>query len=278
MMVRPRESYDQRVIASSLVITPEPVELLQQYDVFGNHVHRARFDGEADALTIESRVELDHHPHAPSDEPLAADKPATYPVLYGPADLPDLARSIERAHPDCAAEVDRWARRFVSPGVQVGAIALLSAMTRAIHQEFGYAARLEVGTQTPSDTLRLGTGSCRDFAVLMIDAARGLGFAARFVSGYIYSAAGGRATPRVGGGHTHAWVRVFLPDHGWEEFDPTNGIIGSTDLIRVAIARDPRQALPLSGTWYGPAASYLGMDVEVDVRVHPAVQTERKAA
>jgi transglutaminase-like putative cysteine protease len=101
---------------------------------------------------------------------------------------------------------------------------------------------------------------------LMMEAVRSLGLAAQFVSGYIYTPPrhAGPLT-RLGGGHTHAWVRVFLPSCGWVEFDPTNGIVGNADLVRVAIARDPRQALPLCGSWSGEATDYLGMDVEVDV-------------
>jgi transglutaminase-like putative cysteine protease len=101
----------------------------------------------------------------------------------------------------------------------------------------------------------------------MIEAVRSLGLAARFVSGYIYSPyVGGARRGRLGDGHTHAWVRVYLPACGWVEFDPTNGIVGNADLVRVAVARDPRQAVPLHGTWAGLRADYLGMDVEVDVR------------
>jgi transglutaminase-like putative cysteine protease len=101
----------------------------------------------------------------------------------------------------------------------------------------------------------------------MMDAVRSLGLAARFVSGYIYSPqVSGPSRGRVGGGHTHAWVRVYLPAFGWVEFDPTNGIVGNADLIRVAVARDPRQAVPLHGTWAGRPGDYLGMDVTVDVR------------
>ncbi len=98
----------------------------------------------------------------------------------------------------------------------------------------------------------------------MIEAARSLGLAARFVSGYIYVPERDGAR-HVGGGSTHAWVRVFLPGAGWVEFDPTNGIVGNRDLIRVAIARDPRQAIPLSGTWFGFPADNQGMTVQVAV-------------
>ncbi len=100
----------------------------------------------------------------------------------------------------------------------------------------------------PAETLRLSAGSCRDLALLMIEALRSLGFAARFVSGYLYVPSRDRAAmPRMGGGSTHAWCQVYLPGAGWVEFDPTNAIIGNRDLIRVAVARDPSQAMPLSG-------------------------------
>ena len=130
-------------------------------------------------------------------------------------------------------------------------------------ESFTYVAREETGTQDPVETLRLGSGSCRDFAVLMMEAVRSLGLAARFVSGYLYvpdDDGGGR----VGGGATHAWLQVYLPGAGWVEFDPTNGIVGNRDLIRVAVVRDPRQAVPLSGTWTGFPSDLLGMTVEVE--------------
>ena len=173
---------------------------------------------------------------------------------------------MERQHPDPQGEVDRWARKFVRADGRTTLHTLLADITQAIHADFRYATRLRGGAQTAVETLVLRTGACRDFALLMMEAVRSLGLAAQFVSGYIYTPPR-HAGPliRLGGGHTHAWVRVFLPSCGWVEFDPTNGIVGNTDLVRVAIARDPRQALPLCGSWSGEASDYLGMDVEVDV-------------
>ena len=118
--------------------------------------------------------------------------------------------------------------------------------------------------QSPAETLELGTGSCRDFAVLMMEAARSLGLAARFVSGYVYS--GSSKADHNGGGHTHAWVRVYVPDCGWTDFDPTNGLSGGADLIRTAAVIDPVHATPLYGAWSGLASDYLGMDVEVMIQ------------
>ena len=149
-------------------------------------------------------------------------------------------------------------------------------MTAEIRRGFTYSARHEEGVQEPARTLALRNGTCRDFAVLMIEAVRVLGFAARFVSGYVFSptadggAQGGPGGspdggPNLGGGSTHAWVEVFLPGLGWAEFDPTNGIVGTRDLIRVASVRDWRQAVPLAGTWTGFPADSLGMTVSVKV-------------
>jgi transglutaminase-like putative cysteine protease len=124
-------------------------------------------------------------------------------------------------------------------------------------------SRHEIGTQDPIETLKLGSGSCRDFAVLMIEAVRSLGLAARFVSGYLYVPEDGGG--RVGGGATHAWMEVYIPGAGWVEYDPTNGVVGNRDLIRVAVVRDARHAVPLSGTWTGFPSDFLGMDVTVSV-------------
>ena len=137
-------------------------------------------------------------------------------------------------------------------------------LTYGIKESFAYERRSEGGTQPPLTTLKLGRGSCRDFALLMMEAVRCLGFAARFVSGYLYVPDRDEAT-YLGGGSTHAWCQVYLPGAGWVEFDPTNGIVGNRDLIRVAVARDPAQAVPLAGTFFGDAADELGMTVEVQV-------------
>ena len=263
MMLRPREGHDQRLIEATLDITPQPAALRWVHDVFGNSLAVARFAGRHRELRFESTVRLDHQPLNELDfqvEEIAR----TYPFSYGMEEMPDLARSIERHYPDPDREVDRWARRFLRAEGRTDTVALLAAMTHAIKRELSYIPRHERGIQEPTRTLKLGSGTCRDFAVLMIEAARSLGLAARFVSGYLYSP-GRDGAAHVGGGNTHAWARVYLPGAGWVEFDPTNGIVGNRDLIRVAIARDPAQALPLYGTWFGFPSDSLGMTVEVSV-------------
>lgn len=269
MMFRPRESYDQRLLDHDLVITPVPSRQHFIQDVFGNCVGIVTFEGRTHELAFESFVRLEHTP-LPAFANLDGEievYTGAMPFAYAPEDLPDLLSSLAPQHPDPDGIVAAWARRFVRNKGKTPLQTLLSEMTQAIYADFRYNTRLVGGAQSPLETLHLGTGSCRDFAVLMIEAVRSLGLAARFVSGYIYSPYVGPSTAgRVGGGHTHAWVRVYLPACGWVEFDPTNGIVGNADLVRVAIARDPRQAVPLHGTWDGEAGDYLDMDVTVEVR------------
>ncbi len=145
-------------------------------------------------------------------------------------------------------------------------MAIPLAMMEAIKAEFDYNPRDEMGTQDPLVTLESGAGTCRDFALFHMEAARSLGLAARFVSGYLYDDARiGEGEGTVGGGATHAWAQIYLPGAGWVEFDPTNALVGGRNLIRVAVARDPKQAIPLGGTFTGAPADYLGMTIQVEV-------------
>ena len=270
LMVRPRESYDQHLLKTELVIDPVPTEVRWLHDVFGNSVAIASFDRRATHLRIESSAHVLHYPSELEDVHIE-DYARTYPFTYSSEEMPDLLRSIERQHLDPGRSIDTWARRFVGkPGSST--LAMLTDMTSAIKQEFTYLPRYQKGTQTPIETLARRTGTCRDYAMLMIEAVRALGLAARFVSGYVYNPTGRRR--RLGGGNTHAWVRIYLPGSGWVEFDPTNAIIGTSGLIRVAIARDIYQAVPVSGTWSGFPGSFLGMDVAVDAHVEITEHTD----
>jgi transglutaminase-like putative cysteine protease len=265
MMFRPRDSHDLRLLSTRLRIDPEPVGIRWHHDVFGNSIAIASFDEtqRSERLEFLSELDLEHYQSALPEYPIE-DYAQTYPFSYAMDEVPDLARSIERHYPDPDHDVDRWAKGFVRIDAPTDTYDLLVWMTRAIKTTFRYQAREEEGTQMPVETLRKGSGTCRDFALLMMEATRALGFASRFVTGYIYSPDSG-GTGHVGGGATHAWMNVYLPGAGWVSFDPTNGIVGNRDLIRVGTARDPRQAVPLLGTWRGNAEDYLGISVDVAV-------------
>ena len=263
-MFRPRDSYDQRLISSDLVITPEPRRLRWLHDVFGNCVVLASFAGEAAQLRFDSSIVLEHTPSNVPDFSIE-DYARSYPFSYGAEEMPDLVRLIERQYLDPEHKIDSWVRRFLRAGRSTDTGQLLMTLTYAIKESFTYTHRHERGTQDPLTTLNTAKGTCRDFAVLMIEAVRSLGLAARFVSGYLHVPID-EEEAHLGGGNTHAWCQVYLPGAGWVEFDPTNGIVGNRDLIRVAVARDPRQAVPLAGTFFGAADDSIGMKVSVDVR------------
>jgi transglutaminase-like putative cysteine protease len=271
MMLRPRDYYDQKLLEAKLAITPEPTDIRWVHDVFGNCVAVARFSGRAQELRFESVISVEQCPTEVLDFQIE-EYARRYPFTYGADEMPDLLRAMERQYLDPEHEVDQWARQFLRHDGRTDTAGLLAAMTYAIRQNLTYVKREESGVQDPVRTLRLGSGSCRDFTVLMMEAVRSLGFAAHFVSGYL-DVHGGR---RVGGGATHAWIRVYLPGAGWVEFDPTNGIVGNHDLIRVAVARDPRQAVPISGTWTGFPSDSLGMTVEVEVTAETAPGARQK--
>jgi transglutaminase-like putative cysteine protease len=263
IMLRPRDGHDLRVLAGDLEIVPEPASLRWIHDVFGNSVAIATFDARANTLTFSSTATVEHKPA--EEFALTADDPAYfYPFLYDDEEFPDLVQFITPQYGDPDGELSAWARGFLDEQGMTPTFNILSGITHGIREAFSYRKRHEHGTQHPLDTLQTGSGTCRDYALFMIEALRRLGIAARFVSGYLFIP-GDRAHGYVGGGSTHAWVQVYLPSAGWIEFDPTNGIIGTRDLVRVAVARDPRQAIPLHGTYVGSADAFIGMDVSINV-------------
>ncbi len=259
MMFRPRESHDLRLIQTSLAITPKPAQLRWLHDPFDNSVAIAAFEGTTRELRFESVVTLEHFESTPLEYPLE-EYARTYPFRYSDEDFPNLARGLAGHYP--SLHVGIWALQFLDPAKTTPTMKILRSMVRGIRDQFTYTRRIEKGVQTPDETLRKRRGSCRDFAVLMIEAARSLGIAARFVSGYIFVPNRSEGT---GGGATHAWMQAYLPGAGWIDFDPTNSIVGNRNLIRVAMAWSPEHVLPLWGTYKGSPEAFEGMDVTVSV-------------
>src|ERR1700724_4480214 len=263
IMLRPRDGHDLRVLSNRLEIEPEPMSLRWIHAVFGNSVAIATFDERAETLSFTSMATVEHNPA--EEFALTADDTAYfYPFIYDREEFPDLQQFIAPQYGDPNGELSAWARQFLDADGPTPTFNILSGMTHGIREAFTYRKRHEHGTQHPLDTLQTGSGTCRDYALFMIEALRRLGIAARFVSGYL-CIDGDRAHGYVGGGSTHAWVQVYLPSAGWIEFDPTNGIVGTRDLVRVAVARDPRQAVPLHGTYLGSADAFVGMDISINV-------------
>jgi transglutaminase-like putative cysteine protease len=263
LMLRPHDSHDMRLIDAELALSP-PGTLRWMHDVFGNSVALVDFSRPAAELSIVSTLKLERYALTALDFPIAPEA-ESYPFMHSADDRIDLARLREPQYPDPRGVVDEWARHFILE-TPANTFNLLATMNAAIRGSFEYRAREEEGTQAPLETIERKSGTCRDFALLFIEAARTLGFGARFVSGYLYDPAlDGSGEAVQGAGATHAWADLYLPGAGWVEFDPTNALVACENLIRVAVTRDPAQAIPIGGTFAGEGATYLGMEVDVTV-------------
>ncbi|MBF2050984.1 MAG: transglutaminase family protein [Elainella sp. C42_A2020_010] len=261
----PSSGYGGRILSYGLE-TNIPSNVRWLMDTLSNNVALIEFSQPAKELVITYRVRGEHF-GIPAIAAFPLDPRAEeVPVQYTPDEWTDLAVFIRPHAEDPDGSLAAWAKSFVA-GDQDNTLDVLQRMMDTIWTNFTYQAREAEGTQSPGETLRLQSGTCRDYAWLMIEALRRLGFACRFVSGYLYDPAlDGGAVGMTGSGATHAWLQVYLPGAGWRSYDPTNRLTAGFDLIRVAIARHPNQVIPLSGFWFGDAQDYLGMDVKVTIR------------
>jgi transglutaminase-like putative cysteine protease len=261
LLLRPRESRDLRLIAISLTINPQPVVTWAQ-DVFGNSVATATFQTMTDTLVIESVASLELYATAWPVFDMAASA-ISYPFRYSDDEWRDLGALTVQHYPDPAGRLLAWARAFVR-GDTTDTLALLKDLSFGVSSSIGYQIRTDEGTQSPGETLDRGLGSCRDFAVLFLEAARCLGFGGRIVSGYLYNPDRSPTAP-PDTDTTHAWAEIFVPGAGWITFDPTNRGVGGFNLIPVAVARDIRQAMPVAGSFVGATDAFMGMTVAVSV-------------
>lgn len=258
LLLRPREDHELRI--ESAVVETSPASTLRWHrDVEDNSVAIATFSEPCRQLQIESRSIVQQYNQAPLDF-VVADYATHFPFVYRPEEEAVLApyRQVAAA---LAAERDglaRWVANVWQPSERIETYALLQRLAARIQATFAYGRREEPGVQATATTLARGAGSCRDFAFLFMEAARGFGLAARFVSGYLNS-----PPSALDFGATHAWAEVFLPGAGWKGFDPTLGKIVGPDHIAVAVARLPESVPPVAGTFVGPSGTSLDVGVWV---------------
>jgi transglutaminase-like putative cysteine protease len=260
LVITPRDGAELTTIARALHCEPQ-ADFLWTVDVFGNQIATASFDHPTDTLMIASEVEIDHRA---SEWPVFTIDPGAhgYPFAYTLDDLVDLGAL---AQPDWltagADTVGAWARGFIL-GPQTDTLSLVKDLNAGILNSVAYRTRDEEGTQSPIETLTLGSGSCRDIAALFIEAVRHLGMGARAVSGYLVDL----DQPADDAGSSHAWAEVYLPGAGWISFDPTHRRVGNGHLVPVAYARFNRQIMPVSGAYLGSPDAFRSMHVSVRTR------------
>jgi transglutaminase-like putative cysteine protease len=256
LVLRPREGHDLRVESERLVISPKH-RLSWARDVFGNSIALVDFLETAETLSILSEVVVWRTPPFPEQEPHEPWRVA-YPVTYDPLEITVAAAYEAASFPDDVVAVGEWVKSVMPEPRSDDAESVYFALGRAIKEQIKYQRRSERGVQSPAQTLQLGSGSCRDMATLMMDAARMLGLASRFASGYLDCPASiaGRAS-------THAWCEVYLPALGWRGFDPTLGEPTSLKHVVTGVSNHPRGVMPVSGAFAGSSADYREMVVTV---------------
>jgi transglutaminase-like putative cysteine protease len=257
--LRPRESHIVRIASSKLVVTPT-ARLRWQRDPLDNSIALASFDGMSTSLRIESEIVVEHYDELPFDF-LLDDNAVSHPFCYGQRDAVNLAPFLAPAWPGESQAIHGWLKEIDAGRGPSDTLALLGMINRSIARDFQYESRDAPGVQSPELTLTRRSGSCRDFAALMLEACRLLGFAARFVSGYQTSYEG-----QVGDGSTHAWAEVYLPGPGWKGFDPSSGLVTGNQHIAVAVAQHPEHVPPVSGSYFGPSAQAPTLHVTVRAR------------
>lgn len=260
LMLRPRDSFDLRLVDTALTVSPD-ANLRWMHDAYGNPVALADFAQPAETLEIVSELVIERFGSALPRSRLEP-RTALTGVVYSDGERTVLQPYLARAAADPDGILERWLADFRARLGQ-GSGHLLRDLAHAIYTGLTYAVRYDEGTQHPADTLQLGSGSCRDYAWLFIELARRMGFAGRFVTGYIHDQspdASGLVSPV---GLTHAWADVFIPGDGWVEFDPTNDLVADRQLLRIAVARVPEDASPIAGSFTGPPGSFLGLSVGV---------------
>jgi transglutaminase-like putative cysteine protease len=255
-MLRPREGHDVHILKGHYDIEPNAsVRWLR--DIHGNSIAVITFPEASDRLVIASEVDVEFR----SDNPLECliDPGArSYPFQYAPEEQIELMAYRLPSYPYDGPTLQEWLLELYRPGQSIETFELLENLNSHIFKSLKYAHRDDPGVQLPHETLSLGSGSCRDFAVLMMEAARHWGFGARFVTGYIQMQEGQH-------GATHAWTEIYIPGAGWHGYDPTNNKRAGDEHVSVGVAREQEKASPLSGAWHGPADAFERMEVSVQV-------------
>ena len=263
LMLRPAESHGLQIRSEKLEIHPAHT-LSWEHDVFYNSVAQIYFTEKTQELRIASQYRVEQFNINPFNFALEI-YTNDLPFDYRGDDIQDLAPYVMPQYPQDQEAIHEWLRPFLDAQGRGKTLEFLLALNEYIAANFGYGVREEPGVQSPGETLTLGTGCCRDFALLFMESARHMGLAARYVSGYLCSA--DQDHVEIANNATHAWTEIYLPGGGWKGFDPTSGILAAGLHVRVAATRNPAQATPIRGSYLGDASLFEDMSISINARV-----------
>jgi transglutaminase-like putative cysteine protease len=258
-LMRPREGHDVHIDSGRLDIEPK-ASLRWLRDLHGNSVAIVTFAEPASKLRIFSEVDVDLYYDEQLVECHVEPNARSFPFQYSANEQLGLVPYCLPGYPQDALSLRAWLSDLYRPGQLKDTLTLLDDLNTRIYESMRYTRREDPGVQSPGETLAVGGGSCRDYAVLMMEAARHLGFGAQFVTGYVQMAEGQH-------GATHAWTEIYIPGVGWQGYDPTNNKRAGDEHISAAVAPNPAEASPFSGSWEGPSDAFQRMEVSVQVVV-----------
>lgn len=254
LVLRPREGHDIRLNTMNLTTFPES-KISWHRDMLDNSIAIATIMEPSNELRIVSEFTVSVPPqNGDALSPIFLPHPPVVAGIEQMAAVPYL----QYIYPPEVAGLREW---FTGTGLAPKPgqkAAIFDDMAILIHRVIRYNRRELDGVQSPAETLRLATGSCRDMAVLMMETSRALGYPARFVSGYMES-----GNSQVGRGSTHAWAEIYLPEHGWTGFDPSIGQRVGPGHIAVGVSHHPRGVMPVTGGFTGITG--IGSSLKVSI-------------
>ncbi len=269
IQLRPTPHCRTPILSYTLAIEPADHTLRWQLDLYSNYAARVLFPAKTSELAVDVKLVADLSPLNPFDfvvEPSAAQWPFSYPQ--------ELSRDLEPYK--SGGPASPRLRAFVA-GISKqrrGTVDLLVEINQQVRNSVRYITRMEHGTRTADETLSCGDGSCRDSAWLLIEVLRELGFAARFVSGYLIQLVNAEPdSPKQDSVDLHAWCEVFLPGAGWIGLDSTSGMLTAEGHIPLVCTPTASQAAPIAGT-VEPAEVKFSHTMSV-ARLNEAAQVSR---
>lgn len=250
----PRADSYSRIIERTLTIIPEPDGVTVNLDYTGSLSHLVWFNRQTNSLSVVSRLILELNEGNPFGFIVHPSECLNLPMEY-PMDMLSQLRPFLEFEP--MPEMVRDFALSVMAESKNNVLNFATLLAQKISQEFTYEIRDLGEPHSPQKVMQRRRGSCRDLSILYIAAARAVGLAARFVSGYFFDQS--PKNPQM-----HAWAEVYIPGGGWRGYDPTIGLACYGHHIALAAGSLSAQAAPVEGTFLGTPESRMDVHIEYE--------------